>query len=140
MGLMARTGGFITVGALAAVAGVIGAISSGPGGAFIGAVVGAVTGYAIAFSGVRPMVAVSVAIGTVIGVVLGRSIVRVLCAPSGCPTVEWVTGVATGIGAFVGIGLVVALATRSFDEYNEALAAQRPPPEPGCEAEEDGHE
>ncbi len=79
--------------------------------------------------------ALSVVLGGVIGLVLGRSIVRVLCRPTGCPAVEWTAAAATAAGAVVGIGLVVALATRSFDEYREAVAAQRPPPEPGCETD-----
>ena len=47
-----------------------------------------------------------------------------------------VAAVVTGLGALVGVGLVVALVTRSFDEYHEAVAANRPPPEPGCETDE----
>jgi len=121
--------------AAAAAGGVLGLVAGSTGTVVVGATVGAATGAAIAFFRIRPLVSIAVAVGTVVGVVVGRSVIRVLCAPSGCPTVEWITGVATGLGAFVGVGLVVALATRSFDEYHEALAANRPPPSPGCETE-----
>ena len=123
--------------ALATVFGVgIGIVAAGVPGAIAGGLVGLVTGVAIGITGVRPLVAASVAAGTVIGFIVGRSIVSVLCAPTGCAAVEWIAGLATAAGAFVGVGLVVALATRSFEEYHEAVAAQRPPPEPGCEADE----
>jgi hypothetical protein len=124
----------MTVAATAA-GGVLGLVAGSTGALVFGAAAGAATGAAIAFFRIRPLVSIAVAVGTVAGVVVGRSVIRVLCAPSGCPTVEWITGVATGLGAFVGVGLVVALATRSFDEYHEALAANRPPPSPGCETE-----
>lgn len=114
----------------------VGAVAAAVPGATIGGLAGLATGIAIGATGMRPLVAVSVATGTVIGFIVGRSIVSVLCAPEGCATVEWVAGVATGAGALVGVGLVVALATRSFEEYHEAVAAHRPPPEPGCEADE----
>ncbi len=49
-------------------------------------------------------------------------------------------GTVTGVGAVVGVGIVVALVSRSFDEYREAIDAGRPPPEPGCETDQDGHD
>ena len=59
-----------------------------------------------------------------------------LCLPSECPAAESGAAIITAIGAFIGVGLVVALATRSFDEHREAIAAGRPPPTPGCETGE----
>ena len=38
--------------------------------------------------------------------------------------------------AFIGIGLVAALVTRSFDEYNERVDAGLPPTGVGCETDE----
>ena len=104
----------------------VGAVVAGISGGVIGTLAGAAMGVVVGLSGVRPLVALSVSLGTVIGVVLGRSIVAVLCAPAGCATMEWIAGIATGIGAFVGVGLVVALATRSFEEYGEAVSANGP--------------
>lgn len=121
---------------LAVVGAAAGAVVAAATGAVVGGVVGLLTGIATVVTGVRAIVAASVAAATVIGVVVGRSIVSILCAPTGCAAVEWIAGAATGAGAFVGVGLVVALATRSFEEYHEALAARRPPPEPGCEADD----
>jgi hypothetical protein len=56
---------------------------------------------------------------------IGRSIAAALCRPGTCLGVEIVAAVLTGIGAFVGVGLIVALATRSFDEYRERPAGSR---------------
>ena len=103
-----------------------GIIADLPGG-IVGAGATAVSGGAIGFAGIRPSVALPIVLGTITGVVLGRSIVNVLCAPATCTTLGWIVGVATGIGAFVGIGLVVALVTRSFEEYNEAATTDNPP-------------
>ncbi|MFQ5554948.1 MAG: hypothetical protein ACE5GC_06215 [Acidimicrobiia bacterium] len=119
---------------------VLGAVAGAALGATVGALVGGLTGalfgFAASATGVRPLVTLIVGSGTLVGFVLGRGVVRVLCAPSGCPATEWTAGAATGVGALIGVGLVVALATRSFDEYREAVAANRPPPEPGCESDE----
>lgn len=79
----------------------------------------------------------SVVVGTIVGAFIGRNIVRVLCLPGSCPSLEIVAAVLGAVGAFVGVGLVVALVTRSFDEYYEAIEARRPPPEPGCETDDD---
>ena len=99
----------------------------------VGAVDGLAFGLAVVALSIRAVVALSVALGTVIGALLGSSIVHALCLPSSCPAAETGAAVVTAIGAFVGVGLVVALATRSFDEHREAVAAGRPPPTPGCE-------
>ncbi len=81
---------------------------------------------------VRPVVAAPVGIGAGIGAYLGGTIVGVLCDPAGCPAFEAAAATTTGIGALVGIGLVVALATRSFDEYQEAQRRGTPPPTSSC--------
>ena len=99
----------------------------------VGAVAGIAFGIAVAALKIRAVVALSVALGTVIGALLGKSIVHALCLPNECRAAESGAAVVTAIGAFIGVGLVVALATRSFDEHREAIAAGRPPPTPGCE-------
>lgn len=102
----------------------------------IGAVVGLGTAAMIVVFGVRPLVAAPVGIGAGIGAYLGGTIVGVLCEPAGCPAFEAAAASATGIGALVGIGLVVALATRSFDEYQEAMQRGAAPPTSSCSVED----
>jgi hypothetical protein len=98
----------------------------------VGAVTAAGTTAMIHVVGVRAMVAIPVAIGAGVGTFLGGTIVGVLCEPDGCPAFEASAAIVTGIGALVGVGLVVALATRSFDEYHEAVDRGREPPTTGC--------
>lgn len=100
--------------------------------ATIGAVVGLGIAIMIVVYRVRPLVAAPVGIGAGIGAYLGGTIVGVLCEPAGCPAFEAVAATTTGIGALVGIGLVVALATRSFDEYQQAVARGAAPPATSC--------
>lgn len=102
----------------------------------IGAVVGLGIAVMIVRFDVRPLVAAPVGIGAGIGAYLGGTIVGVLCQPAGCPAFEAVAATTTGIGALVGIGLVVALATRSFDEYEEAKHRGSPPPTSSCGVED----
>jgi len=119
----------------AAALGIVSMLLFGAEGVWIvvGAVAGLAFGIAVVALKIRAVVALSVAFGTVIGALLGKSIVHALCLPSECPAAESGAAVVTAIGAFIGVGLVVALATRSFDEHREAIAAGRPPPTPGCE-------
>jgi hypothetical protein len=98
----------------------------------IGAVVGLGIAVMIVWYQVRPLVAAPVGIGAGVGAYLGGTIVAVLCEPSGCIAFEATAAITTGIGALVGIGLVVALATRSFDEYREAQQRGAPPPTSSC--------
>jgi len=109
---------------------------AGASGSVIGAVLGLVLG-AVAVR-IQMRVAVSLAlIGSLaIGAIIGQGVVHALCLPSGCRTAESLAAVVTGIAALIAMGLVVALVTRSFEEYHEAIAARRPPPEPGCETNE----
>ena len=96
----------------------------------VGAVTGAGTAAMITLAGVRPVVGVPVGVGAGIGAYLGGTIVGVLCEPAGCPAFEAGAALATGLGALIGIGLVVALVTRSFDEYREGLGRRDPSPPP----------
>ena len=68
----------------------------------------------------------AVFVGTAVGLLLGRNIVHVLCRPGSCVAAETTASVLLGLGAFIGVGLVAALVTRSFDEYREASG---PPPD-----------
>jgi len=104
--------------------------------ATIGAVVALGIAAMILILGVRPLVAAPVGVGAGIGAYLGGTIVGVLCEPAGCPGFEAVAATTTGIGALVGIGLVVALATRSFDEYREAIERGARPPTSSCGVDE----
>ncbi len=97
-------------------------------GASLGDVPGAVIGVIVALgavavvvvAGVRFAVAVPTLAGALTGGLLGRSIVRALCRPDGCHSSEVAAALLTGAGALVGVGLVVALVTRSFEEYRES--------------------
>ncbi len=122
----------VLVGALAAGAGTI----LGLPWAIAGAIVGVAAGMGAAAGGIRPFVAVAVGAGTLGGILVGRGVVKALCLPGSCVELEVAGALITGLGALVGVGLVVALVTRSFDEYHEALAANRPPPEPDHETDE----
>ena len=104
--------------------------------ATIGAVVGIGVAAMIVIYRVRPIVAAPVGIGAGIGAYLGGTIVGVLCEPAECPAFEAAAATTTGVGALVGIGLVVALATRSFDEYREAVSRGAPPPTSTCDVDD----
>lgn len=99
--------------------------------AIVGGVIGLGTAALILVVGVRPVVAIPVAIGAGVGAFVGGSIVGVLCEPEGCVAFEAGAAIITGIGALVGIGLVVALATRSFDEYSDSVERGQSPPSAG---------
>ncbi len=114
-----------------------GADVAGSTGAVIAGATGATLAYGTVRAAVRPGVAVSVLVGTAIGALIGSAIVRVLCLPGTCAALEVTSGIVTGVGAFVGVGLVVALVARSFDEYHEARAKNRPTKITGCGPEGD---
>ncbi len=117
------------------------AIVAGGGGWLLGETVGLVVGLllGVAFgvgalaAGMRPLVGVSLVAGATGGAIIGEGIAAALCSPGSCTGVATAAAFVTAIGALVGVGLVVALVTRSFDEYREAVEANRPPPTPGCE-------
>ena len=109
------------IGIAAAIGAGLGTLIS-PVWAIIGGLTGLATALLISVFGIRPVVAVPVAVGAGIGAYVGGTIVGVLCEPEGCPAFEAFGAITTGIGALVGVGLVVALATRSFDEYRESVA------------------
>lgn len=104
--------------------------------AAVGAVAGAGTAAMISIVGIRPIVAVPVGIGAAIGAYVGGTSVGAICEPKGCAAFEATAAAVTGLGALVGIGLVVALASRSFDEYHAAVAKGVDPPVTACETDQ----
>jgi len=68
---------------------------------------------------IRPGVVSTVLVGTMAGALIGSSVVEAICMPSTCQSLEIAGGVIAAVISFFGVGLVAALVTRSFDEYNE---------------------
>ena len=90
-------------------------------GVVLGALMGAVFGFGAARANVRPGVAMTVFVGAMTGGLIGSSVVSTICLPATCVPLEITAGIVTAIASFVGVGIVAALVTRSFDEYNEQL-------------------
>ena len=78
---------------------------------------------------VRGVIAVAVLAGTLVGALIGARVTHVLCLPGSCAGLEISAALVAGIGAFVGVGLVAALVTRSFDEYRESVTRPLPTPD-----------
>jgi hypothetical protein len=112
---------------------VTGSLLGGVTAALVGAAVGASFAYGAARARVRPTVATTVFAGAAAGVLIGSSIVQTICLPDTCVGLEITGGIVIGLAAMVGVGLVSALVARSFDEYNESVAAGKEPPSVGCE-------
>ncbi len=102
-------------------------------GGAVGAVLGAGFGYGAARFNVRPAIVMTVFVGAMTGGLIGSSIVSTICLPNTCTGLEVIAGIVTAIAAFVGVGIVAALVSRSFDEYNERVDAGLPPTGVGCE-------
>lgn len=94
--------------------------SPSAGWTVLGLAVGLGLGYAMARAGVRPFIGPAITGGGLIGAWIGREIVRALCQPGSCTSVEIAGGLLTAIGSMIGLGLVVALVVRSFDEFRES--------------------
>ncbi len=109
----------------------------GTAGAVFGGVLGAAFGYGAARINVRPGIAMSVFVAAMSGALIGSSVASTICLPDTCRSIEATAGVVTAIASFIGVGIVAALVTRSFDEYNERLDAGLPPTGIGCEEEDD---
>ncbi len=107
----------------------------------VGAVIAGAFFGLVAFGGaranVRPAIVSTVLVATMAGALIGASIVEAICLPSTCPALVATGGVTIAVVSFVGVGLVAALVTRSFDEYNEREAAGLPQDSVGCETPED---
>lgn len=119
--------------------GLFGAITgwlvAGTAGVIVLALIGVGVGLLAARANVRPGITTTVFVGSMTGVLIGASIVETICLPGSCAAAELTAGAVLGIAAFVGVGLVAALVTRSFDEYNESVRNGTPPPAAGCESE-----
>jgi len=107
----------------------------GAPGTVIGLIGGVAFGLVAGRANVRPAITMTVFVGAMAGALIGSSVVETICLPDSCVALEASAAVVLGIGALIGVGLVAALVTRSFDEYNESVDAGREPPAPGCESE-----
>jgi hypothetical protein len=106
-------------------------------GALIIASVSALLAIGGARARIRPGVVSTVLVGAMAGGLIGSSVVEAICLPSTCQTLETAGGLIAAGLSFVGVGLVAALVTRSFDEYNERIEAGLPPTGAGCESDGD---
>jgi len=102
-----------------------------------GGALGAAFGFGAARANVRPGIAMTVFVGAMTGGLIGSSVVSTICLPATCVALETTAGIITAVGSFVGVGVVAALVTRSFDEYYERLDEGLPPTTVGCEAPEE---
>jgi len=116
---------------------VTGWLIAGNTGAMIGAAIGLAFGVVAARANLRPAIAMTVFVGTMTGGLIGSSVVSTICLPNSCTGLEVAAGVITAVASFVGVGVVAALVTRSFDEYNERDEAGLPPTGVGCEVPEE---
>ena len=117
--------------------GIAGFLIGGVVPAIIGATLGLAFGVVAGRANVRPAITMTVWVGAMTGALIGSSIVETICLPGSCAAVEATAAVVIGIASLIGVGLVAALVTRSFDEYNEHQAAGTEPPGVGCEAPDD---
>ena len=116
---------------------VTGWLVAGPVLAAVGGVGGLGYGVLASRANVRPMITATVFVGSMAGALIGASIVETICLPGSCVAQAAGAAVLLGLASFVGVGLVAALVTRSFDEYNESVASGAPSPGVGCEGEPD---
>lgn len=117
--------------------GVTGLLVGGTFGAVVGASLFGMLALAGVRANVRPAIVATVLVGTMTGWLIGSSIVEAICLPANCPALEAIGGIVGAVISFIGVGLVAALVTRSFDEYNEREAAGLPPTGVGCEVPEE---
>ena len=94
--------------------------------AVLGAILGGLVGWAAGRANVRPAITSTVFVGAMAGALIGASIVETICLPGSCVALEITAAGVTAIAAFIGVGLVAALVTRSFDEYHEQTASAGP--------------
>ena len=131
-----RTSDIVATIVTAAFGGLTGWLLADTIGTVIGLALGVGFGIVAARSNVRPAITMTVWVGAMAGALIGASIVETLCLPDSCVALEATSAVVIGVASLIGVGLVAALVTRSFDEYNEHQAAGTEAPSPGCEAEE----
>ena len=124
---------WVSVVASAAFGLITGSLVGGTLAALAGGAIGFAFAYGAGRARVRPVVATTVFAGASAGVLIGASIVETICLPDTCVGLEITGGVVIGLAAMIGVGMVAALVTRSFDEYNESVAQGKEPPSVGCE-------
>ena len=127
---------WLSIVANAAFGAVTGSLLGGTTAAFVGAATGAIFGLGAARARLRPMIAVTMFVGAATGVLIGSSIVETICLPDTCVALEATGGVVLGIASMIGVGMVAALVTRSFDGFYESAAEGKEPPTVGCETGE----
>lgn len=132
-----RTGDVLATAASAMFGAITGWLIGGNLGAVLGAIIFGGLAIVGARANVRPAIVATVLVGTMTGALIGSSIVQAICLPSTCTALEISGGLVSAVLAFVGVGLVAALVTRSFDEYNERVDAGLPPSGVGCEADDE---
>jgi hypothetical protein len=131
-----RTSDLLTVIATALFGGITGWLMGGVPGAVVGSAFFGILALLGVRANVRPAIVSTVLVGTMAGGLIGSGIVQAICLPSTCASLEIAGGIVTALISFVGVGLVAALVTRSFDEYNERTEAGLPPTGVGCEVDE----
>ena len=127
---------WISVATSAAFGMITGSLLGGTAAAIAGILIGSAFAYGAARARVRPAVATTVFAGASAGALIGASIVETICLPDTCVGLEISGGVVIGLASMIGVGMVAALVTRSFDEYNESVAEGEAPPDAGCETGE----
>ena len=130
-----RIGDILAILTSAFFGGITGWLIGGNLGAVLGVVVFGGPAVVGARANVRPAIVATVLVGTMTGALIGSSIVQAICLPSTCTALEITGGLVSAALAFIGVGLVAALVTRSFDEYNERADAGLPPTGVGCETD-----
>ncbi|MCL1601888.1 MAG: hypothetical protein M3112_10210 [Actinomycetia bacterium] len=131
-----RTGDVLAALTSALFGGITGWLIGGGIGAVIGTTVFGGLAIVGARANIRPAIVATVLVGTMTGALIGSSIVEAICLPATCAALEITGGLVSAVIAFIGVGLVAALVTRSFDEYNERADAGLPPTGVGCETDE----
>jgi hypothetical protein len=131
-----RAGDILAIITTSIFGGITGWLIAGTVGAGVGAILFGFLAFLGVRANVRPAIIATVLVGTMTGWLIGSSIVEAICLPSTCPALEMIGGLVAAVISFVGVGLVAALVTRSFDEYNEREAAGLPPTGVGCEVPE----
>ncbi|MDK1009612.1 MAG: hypothetical protein QGM46_01665 [Actinomycetota bacterium] len=132
---MMRATDVLAVSATVFFGGVTGWLTGETTAALFGAFVAGAVALLGARAGVRPGVMTTVLVGTMSGWLIGSSVVHAICLPATCEALEVTGGVVTAALSFIGVGLVAALVTRSFDEYYERDEAGLPPTSVGCETD-----
>ncbi|GMQ93090.1 MAG: hypothetical protein BMS9Abin12_0567 [Acidimicrobiia bacterium] len=128
-----RTSDALAIAVSALVGAVTGWLIAESVGAVIGTTISVILAYVGVRANIRPGVVSTVLVGTMAGGLIGSSVVEAICLPASCRPLTVAGGLITAALSFVGVGLVAALVTRSFDEYNERIAAGLPPTGVGCE-------